>query len=213
MKRLKTSEEAKEATGSSVATTGNGELTRRDVIRLLGAGCLAGVAVVGLSGTAAADFTADSDAIDAQASFALLGTVSAANDRHVTILAGSASMIATPIRGARMYSGVLGRVRTPSDFILGDRVLVQGVKRADDAVSATAISSVYQPIRFTVSWVDKAAGLAGTSIGTLDLNGSLPDVGKVDHSLKNGDTLGGLTWTDPRDRQIYLVLTERDRFS
>lgn len=187
-------------------------ITRRDAIRLLGAGSLAGAVAMGLG--AGGDANASTEApetIITDPTLSAVGTVAATSPEKLSVTTRSGSFSARPLPEARMYSGVSGRVSSASDFIVGDRVLVQGVGKDGDAILAGRIGSVYLPTEFTVQSIDSTGAYAETSIGALDLRGSLPDRGRIEHSLQANQTLRGLTWTDPRNGQTYLVLAEHDR--
>lgn len=182
-------------------------LTRREAIRLLGASSVAGGVLLGLGTSALAD---ESPPGEAQG---VVGVIRATADAHISVESRDGWFTARPAHNARMYSGVFGRVSRPSDFIVGDRVLVQGEPKGQNMIHASQIGSVYDVVDFTVLSVDPLNRRAQTTLGPLDLSGALPDVGIVAHALRANDTLRGLSWTDPRSGQQFLVLTERDRLS
>ncbi|WP_433063794.1 hypothetical protein [Dactylosporangium sp. CS-033363] len=112
--------------------------------------------------------------------------------------------LVTPTAGARMYSGVSGRVETVDAFVVGDRVVAQGAI-SRNTVAATAIGSVLTPLTATVSAVDGAR--AHTSAGQIRLEqGRLPDYDHESAKVRAGDALTGLSWQDPRSGERYLIL-------
>jgi hypothetical protein len=182
------------------------------MIRLMGAGCLAGATALalGVPTTAFAQSTSGSEVAGGADSVGLLGTVTSTSKEALIVSAKSITVKATPMPGARMYSGVSGRVTSAAEFVVGDRVFIEGVSDGPDAILATDVGSMYDFIQFSVKSVDASSMVAVTSIGNLDLGGSLPDVGRIQHALQAGNNLTGIGWTDPRSGQLYLVLTESD---
>lgn len=187
------------------------KIRRRDVIRLVGVGAMVGGGTAVLGGAALAETgPGNPHALSAESAFGVVGTVLSSDADHIQVRSGSEMLRATPAPGARLYSGVSGVVTSPSQFLVGDRVFVDGAKRDGDVIEATRIGSVYELVSFKVDSLDTSGGVASTSIGILDLMGSLPDIRRVTHSLKAHETQRGLLWTDPRTGEKFLMLAERD---
>ncbi len=185
--------------------------TRRNAIALLGAGCLAGVLGVPTTVRAAVRSSSEPDTIVAEAPVVLVGTVVRTSSSDVTLSTSSGTVVITPAAGARMYSGARGRVTSPVDFVVGDRLFVTGAPGAAGAVLASALGSVYQPIEFEVLSASGSSRQVTTSVGTLDLTGALPDIGNIQRTFAAGQKLSGDSWTDPRTGQRFLMLTDADR--
>ena len=196
------------------------ELSRRRMLRIVGtagavsaAGVAAATAVATPATAASTSGSATADTVTALPSLGVVGTVADVRPDRLVLRVGRRSMVVVPTADASVYSGRAGSVSGIADMIVGDRVFVQGEDKGRGRVAASSIGSVYDNVVLRIRSVDLARGRVETSRGTLYLTGTLPDVGELEHRLPVGVAVTATTWTDPRDRRTYLLLTELDRIS
>jgi hypothetical protein len=115
--------------------------------------------------------------------------------------------------GARMYSGAFGVIADASEFIVGDRVAVEG-RRSGSSLRATAVGSVLYPFSARVvsisrdgSEIQTTEGVVATQHARLPYERS-PRSGRAVPRLRVavGDGVAGFTWQDPRTRGTYLMV-------
>lgn len=74
-----------------------------------------------------------------------------------------------PAAGARMYSGFVGVVPLASDFVTGDRVVVEGVLDGG-TLSASSVGSLLEPLSAVMISLSADHRTAQTSVGVIDLD-------------------------------------------
>jgi hypothetical protein len=194
-----------------------GQVSRRRALRIFGVAGAAGVAsAVAASPAAADDPLSPSQADDTVTSlpvFGIVGVIADIRADRLVLRVGRRSLVVIPADGSSIYSGHLGKVNSIAALIVGDRVFVQGQDTENGVVVATSVGSVFDNVVLEVESVDAGRRLAKTSRGSLYLDGGLPDVGRVQHQIPLGVSIAATTWTDPRDRRTYLLLTHLDKIS
>ena len=119
------------------------------------------------------------------------------------------TVVAAP--DARLYSGSRGQVHDLRDFVVGDRIAVEGTVESGVLVAHSA-GSIFEPVQLSVGQVDAKASVAQTDHGPVRLDGELPFGGpsrQVDSAgLAAADRIAGLSWRDPRTGARYLLIAD-----
>ena len=142
-------------------------------------------------------------------SASIAGVVTSSSDTEVVVRTDAAQAVSImPSAGARLYSGIFGRVAGPGAFVIGDEIGDHGWIAGDHFV-AKRIGSIFNVVDFDVTAVDRARNVALTDIGALDLSSmNLPDVGLVGlgaEEITAGQRLNGTVWTHPTSGIRYLA--------
>lgn len=183
------------------------EVTRRTAIRLIG-GSAAAAALAYTLGTTADAAASPSSESASSAPFGAVGTVLAASADRLVVSTHDETIQVLRGDRTRAYAGVAGRVADLAAFVPGDRVFVEGARSsaAGGVVRASAVSSVFQPVRLKVTGLDQS-GHAMTTLGRVDLRGHLPDLRNAG-SLNVGAVVSGYTWSDPASGETYLLVPD-----
>lgn len=181
------------------------DLTRREVLRVVFVGA-AGVPFVALGKTAYAVDPSNTDTPQD----AIIGTVISTTKDTLQLATTSAAVTLRPSPTARMYSGPYGQVRSAEAFIVGDRLVAQGVSTSDGFL-ASDVGSVYLPVTARITSVSSDGNSAETSVGPIQFDGiELPftpaSKQPVPPVLHPGDVLAGLVWTNPANGVKYLMI-------
>ena len=182
----------------------SGSSGRRDFLRVVvvGGGVLAGIAAASAASAAPSARSGRRGAV---------GTVESADSARLVLRTSTGGVPVTAAPGAQLYSGARGQVHDLRDFVVGDRIAVEGAVESGTLVADSA-GSIFEPMRLTVVQVDATAAVAETDHGPVRLDGALPfsrSPRRVDAArVAAGDRIEGLSWRDQRTGARYLLIAD-----
>ncbi len=177
---------------------------RREFLRLVvvGGGVLAGMAAASSGSAAPAAKAGGTGAV---------GIVESADSARLVLRTSTGSVTVTAAADARLYSGSRGQVHDLGDFVVGDRIAVEGTVRSGVLLAHSA-GSIFEPLQLSVGQVDASGALAETDHGPVRLDGVLPfsqPSRRVDPAgLATAHRITGLSWRDPQTGARYLLVAD-----
>lgn len=185
-------------------------IKRRAALRLIGAAGAAGVATVATTTGTAAQASPPkprtrSDEVEVPPPYAVYGDVASVDVDRLTLRTKDGTADVRPDEQTRMYSGVSGTVQSTQVFEVGDRVIAYGELDGQGRVRVTRIGSVYTPAHIRVLKVSDDGLTAQTSIGRVEIGGSLPDKAR---RLIGPGTYDGLLWKNPATSKTHLLVLQ-----
>lgn len=180
------------------------EVSRRGFVRLIGAA--GGAATLGLVHAAPAEANPTTGA---RGDAAFVGTVESAAPDALRVRVGEELVDVNLAHATHVYAGAGGRSTDGTDFVVGDRVLVEGL-RTPAGVAAIAVGSVLTPVSITVRESRAAARRLVTDLGTFELAGRLPDYDPFAawDEVRPGTALEALLWVDPQTTVPHLLIPD-----
>lgn len=142
----------------------------------------------------------------------LAGRIRTVGSETLVLETSSGVVKVAPTPGARMYSGAYGEVASTEGFYRDDVVFAQG-HRMTTGFTASAIGSIFEPWKATVTKVSKDGSEAETTRGPLLLtSGRLPFTPlSLSRRLKGGRVKRGMVihgevWRNPSTGQRFLMV-------
>lgn len=157
---------------------------------IFGAGAIASCAV-------ATPFASAALRDDGDPTGALVGTVlsSRADQLEVRTAEGDRSVVLSP--GASVSRGPIGPLEDLTPFVAGDRIVAEG-SPGGRKWTATAVGSAFEQLHVDVESVDRSTWTIESQNGPIAIGRLRAAEGRVSReTIRPGDHISGLMWTDP----------------
>lgn len=179
----------------------SGTLSRRAFLLGLGAALPAAAAATGAAASLVGAEEADSGVV---------ATVTATGTKSLEVEVNGVRQQLVAVRGARISRGPVGPLMDFASFVVGDRIVVEGIETSR-VWTATSVGTAFDGFIGQIDAIDSEAETIWADGRALDIRRLTPRPGRLGRSqIEVGQHVAGLTWHDPSGAVAEAVLVVTD---